>query len=117
MKKVAMMVAVMLFGTTSLVMAAKDSTASFKVSGNCGMCKTRIEKTAKAAGATTAVWTVSSQTLKVTFSPKKTTSDKIQEKVAVAGHDTPKFKSTEEAYDKLPGCCQYDRENPSATAH
>lgn len=110
MKKTTAMMAAFLLGGASMAMAAKDSTATFKVSGNCGMCKTRIEKTAKAAGATKAVWGVDSQILTVSFNPKKTNVGKIQKKVAAVGHDTGKYKATEAVYDALPGCCQYDRE-------
>ncbi len=35
---------------------AQTKTETFKVSGNCGMCKTKIEKAAKDAGASSATW-------------------------------------------------------------
>ena len=78
-------------------MHAKDAITktSFKVSGNCDMCKERIEKAAKIEGVKNAT---------------KTTLDQIQQNIANAGYDTPMFKSTEENYKKLPQCCQYSKE-------
>jgi copper chaperone CopZ len=82
---------------------------SFKVSGNCDMCKNRIETAAKSAGATNASWDVKSKMLAVTFDASKTNSDAIAKKVAMAGHDAKNFKAEDKAYKALPSCCQYDR--------
>ncbi|HSH19910.1 MAG TPA: hypothetical protein VLA03_05635 [Draconibacterium sp.] len=35
--------------------------------------------------------------------------NKIEVAVAKMGHDTPHHKATTEVYDKLAGCCKYDR--------
>lgn len=86
---------------------AKDKTESFKVSGKCGMCKTRIEKAAKIEGVTKAEWDADKQLLTVTYMPDMVKIDDIQKKVAAVGHDTEKFMSDDEVYDKLPGCCKY----------
>jgi copper chaperone CopZ len=84
-------------------------TDKFKVSGNCEMCKSRIEKAAKVDGVTKAEWNKETQMLAVTYDPSKVKSEDVQKKVAAAGHDTEKFKATDQAYKKLPSCCQYDR--------
>jgi len=86
-------------------------TESFKVSGNCGMCKTRIEKTVKAEGATSASWDSKTQTLTVTFDPSKTNKEALSKKIASVGHDTEKYKSPDDVYASLPGCCHYERTN------
>lgn len=90
--------------------AQKQASETMKVSGECGMCKKNIEKAAKDAGATYAVWNQDSKILALKYSSKSTSSEKIQQKIADAGYDTPKFKATDEAYNKLEECCQYDRE-------
>ncbi len=72
------------------------------------MCKTRIESTAKKAGAKTAVYSVDLQTL--TIETDKASSDDILKKVAEAGHDNEKFKASDTTYEGLPGCCHYDRD-------
>jgi copper chaperone CopZ len=83
--------------------------AQFKVLGNCGMCKKTIEKAAIEGGATTANWEVNADLLTVTYAEKKTSKDAIQKAVALAGYDNAVYKANDQAYDKLPGCCQYDR--------
>lgn len=104
-----------LFSLTALLAAvttitfAQSKTSSFQVSGNCGMCKTRIEKAAKEAGATDAKWEASTQELTVTYSSTTTNDAKIQEKIAAVGHDNAGFKATMDVYNKLPGCCKYDK--------
>jgi periplasmic mercuric ion binding protein len=84
-------------------------TESFKVSGKCDMCKTRIEKTVKAEGATSAAWDEKTSMLTVTYDPSKTNKDALSKKLASVGHDTEKFKADDKVYNALPACCHYDR--------
>lgn len=87
----------------------KAKTETIPVSGNCGMCKGKIEKAAKSAGASTANWDVDAKTLTIKYNSGTTDAAKIQNAVAAAGYDTRDAKATAEAYDKLHGCCKYDR--------
>lgn len=89
---------------------AQAKTETFKVSGNCGMCKSKIEKAAKDAGAKSATWDVETKILTVSYKSSSTNTAKIQEKIAGVGYDNAGFKTTDEAYNKLHGCCKYDRE-------
>lgn len=82
-------------------------TESIKVSGNCNMCKARIEKAAKIDGVSKAEWNKETKMLAVTYDPAKTSTDAIGKKVVASGHDTEKVKATDAVYDKLPGCCKY----------
>ena len=94
---------------------SQEKAESFKVSGECGMCQNKIEKAAKNAGASFASWDTESKELKVKYDSKKTDKTRIQQAIATVGYDTPEFKATQEAYDKLHGCCKYEREaNQSA---
>ena len=88
---------------------AQTKTESLKVAGECGMCKKKIESAAKKAGATVAAWNVDSKELTVTYNSTSTNSAKIQKAIAAVGYDTPEFKATDEAYNGLDGCCQYER--------
>ncbi|HSK13108.1 MAG TPA: hypothetical protein VK907_07815 [Phnomibacter sp.] len=88
---------------------AQEKTDTVKVWGNCGMCKSRIEKAAKAEGATAAAWDKETKMLTFTYDASKTSNDAIQKKVASVGHDTEKYTADANVYDKLPGCCLYDR--------
>ncbi len=90
-------------------MAQKKTTETVAVSGNCGMCKSSIEKAAKGAGATSADWDKDAKQLKVTYKSGTTDLAKIQNAVAAVGYDTRDVKATDAAYDKLHACCKYDR--------
>jgi len=117
MKTVKFVLAIVLlaaFGVTTSAQTTSKSTTqqkteTFKVWGKCDMCKTRIEKTAKAEGATNANWDVKTEMLTVTFDPAKTTVDALGKKLASVGHDTEKYRAPDDVYAKLPGCCHYDR--------
>ena len=73
------------------------------------MCKKKIEKAAKANGASLASWSPDSKILKVSYNSKQTSSDKIQKAIAAAGYDTEKYTATDAAYNELDECCQYKR--------
>lgn len=86
---------------------ANSLTDTIQVSGNCDMCKARIEKAAKLDGVSKAVWNKKDKTLIAIFNPAKTNRAEIEKKVAAAGHDTEHVKATDAVYNKLPGCCKY----------
>lgn len=80
----------------------------FAVSGNCDMCKARIEKAAKSVkGVMNAVWDVKSKKIHVEFDHMVTNLSVIQKTIAHAGHDTPMFKVNTKTYQALPECCLY----------
>ena len=95
---------------------AQSKTEVFKVSGNCGMCKAKIEKAAKAAGASSASWDEDTKDLKVIYKTSTTNTAKIQQEIAKVGYDNAGVKASNEAYDKLHGCCKYERAGADAKA-
>lgn len=98
-----------LFAGISIMSFAKSNSDTIKVAGNCGMCKSNIEKAAKDAGATSALWDKNSKVLVVEYDAAKTSNIEIQKKVAAAGYDTQDMKASDKSYNKLEKCCQYDR--------
>ncbi|KFF14057.1 TonB-dependent receptor [Chryseobacterium soli] len=94
---------------TSFTFAQNISKNQFRVKGNCEMCKERIETTAKKAGATSARYSIDLQTLTLETEPS-VSPDEILKKVAEAGHDNEKFKTSDATYESLPGCCHYERD-------
>jgi copper chaperone CopZ len=83
---------------------------SFKVYGNCVMCKKRIEGAlSEVKGIQSAVWDTETKILTVSFDEKATTLNKIHKEIAAVGHDTDKQRAKDGVYDKLPGCCKYER--------
>lgn len=98
-----------MFFLAATIVFAQDKTDTIKVNGECGMCKSRIQKTLKIDGISSAVWDVESKLLTVTYNPEKITNDEIQKKIAAVGHDTEKYTAPDDVYSKLPGCCKYER--------
>ncbi len=85
--------------------------ANFGVRGNCGMCKTTIEKAANTVeGVANATWDVDKKKIEVSFDDTKTNEMSIHNAIAASGYDTEKVVGDLTAYDGLPGCCKYDHE-------
>lgn len=85
-------------------------TETFKVYGNCGMCEKTIEGSLKGIkGIKKADWNKDTKMMEVTFDKTLITLEKIKKKIAGVGYDTDEFKASEESYNSLPGCCQYER--------
>lgn len=99
--------ALTLLAPASLAQDAGPVEARFKVYGNCGMCKKRIEKAASLSGVTSAKWDKKSKMLSVTYLPGSVTADSLQRALAAAGHDTDSFKAPDSVYAELPACCLY----------
>jgi len=90
--------------------AQKNKKTNFEVSGNCEMCKNRIEKAAfNVKGLKAANWDIPSNILSVVYNSEKVNLQEIQTAIAKVGHDTPLEKAPDETYDKLPMCCLYKR--------
>ncbi|WP_164112180.1 MULTISPECIES: efflux RND transporter periplasmic adaptor subunit [Sphingobacterium] len=81
-----------------------------KVSGNCEMCQSRIEKAAKSIkGVVSANWDVKAKVIHLEFDSKLTSKKDISKAIANVGHDTALDKAPKAVYDKLPSCCLYKR--------
>ena len=89
--------------------ASGDMTDSIRVNGVCGMYKNRIEKNLKLEGISSANRNKETRLLIVFYDPGKIINDAIQKKIASVGHDTEKYNAEDKVYEKLPGCCHYDR--------
>ena len=99
----------------SFSLNAQTITDTIKVSGECGMCKNRIQKALKTGGISSASWDTETKLLVVSYDVSKISNDDIQKKVAAVGHDTEKFLADDKVYEKLHGCCHYDRKKPETT--
>ena len=99
----------MLFTVTSWTLA-DDITSTFKVSGNCGMCKKKIETALRIKGVKKVDWDMKTHDLSITYNPDKITIDEIHSRIAAVGYDTDKLKADDAAYGKLDDCCKYERE-------
>ena len=108
--KVLSLLVVFMLGVFTVFAAEKTETIKVK-GGDCDDCKKHIETVVTGVdGVTSAEWNVETKILTVVFDDEVTTLDKVQMFIAQGGNDTPKYKAPDKAYDALPECCQYDRE-------
>ena len=76
-----------------------------------GCVKKPLKKLLSAVdGVTKAVWDVDKKKIDVSFDDTKTNEMAIHHAIAASGYDTEKVTGDLEAYNNLPGCCQYDHE-------
>ena len=88
----------------------KNAKFEIEVNGNCDMCQSRIQKAVfSVQGVKSATWSVETHQLNLILNEEKATVLDVKKAVAKAGYDTDEVKATNENYDKLPGCCQYER--------
>ena len=106
-----------LFITIASVSFAQTKSETFKVAGECGMCKKKIEAAAKEAGASYALWNTESKVITVKYNSTSTNKAKIEQAIAGVGYDTQGMKATDDAYNKLHECCKYERAGASTAAH
>ncbi len=100
----------LVFFTVITVTAQTEKKETFKVAGNCGMCETRIENAATSVdGVLAADWDKETKMIDVKFDSEKVDTHKVHMAIAKVGHDTKMHKASDEVYDKLPGCCKYER--------
>ena len=100
----------LVFISVTTVRAQTEKKETFKVAGNCGMCETRIEKAATSVdGVLSADWDKETKMIDVKFDSDKVDTHKVHMAIAKVGHDTKMHKASDEVYDKLPGCCKYER--------
>ena len=86
----------------------KNARYTIDVNGNCDLCKKRIEKAAfSISGVKLAVWNVESHQLSLVLNEEKGTILDVKKAIAKVGHDTEKFRASDEVYKVLPECCLY----------
>ena len=89
----------------------KNAKYDIAVNGSCEMCKKRIEKAAYSIkGVKSADWNIDNHTLYIILNEEKGVVIDVKKAIAKVGHDTDEVKATEEEYNKLQGCCLYERE-------
>ena len=99
---------VSLFSNNTSAGISHTETITFKVYGNCEMCKKTIETALKKnTNIKKADWNVESKMISVEYDPHMISVDEIHKIIANSGYDTEKVKAPDSAYKKLPGCCQY----------
>ena len=89
----------------------KNAKYDIEVNGNCEMCKKRIEKAAfSVKGVKSADWHIDDHMLHLIINEEKCSVTDVKKAIIKVGHDTKDLKATKEDYEKLHGCCLYERE-------
>lgn len=109
LKKV-MMAVLVLLSVVSNAQIKNAKTETVKIFGNCGMCKTKIEKAGNLKNIAQVDWNEDTKMATLTYDESKTNQDEILKRIALVGYDSEKFLAPDKVYSNLPGCCQYDRE-------
>lgn len=85
----------------------KSEVANIKTSAICGSCKKRIERVLLATpGVEEAILNLNNKKVKVKFDASKVTLVQIKQVIADTGYDADDVKKNEDAFNKLPECCQ-----------
>ncbi len=88
----------------------KNAKYNIEINGNCEMCKKRIEKAAfSVKGVKSAEWHIDDHQLHLILNEEKASVADVKKAIAKVGHDSEDIKATNEDYDKLHGCCMYER--------
>ena len=106
--------------TETKITSELESDYSIGVKGNCGMCKSTIEKAVKGLDfVKNAEWGIKTKILDVEFidsvnsdlDPLPTFSlvESLNSAINQSGYETMNTTADQTAYDALPMCCKYDR--------
>mgnify|MGYP001216946251 CR=1 FL=1 len=88
----------------------KNTKVKFEVTGNCIMCKKRIEKAVLSSeGIKYASWDIPSKKLTLIYDPRKNSLENIHKSISNVGHDTSLINASDDVYNNLPICCLYER--------
>ena len=93
------------------ISTSTQSDYSIGVKGNCGMCKTTIEKAVKSLEfVSEAEWGIQTKILDIKFSDSSIFDlEKLNIAITESGYETMSSTANQSSYDALPGCCKYDR--------
>ena len=97
--------------TETISTSELQSDYSIGVKGNCGMCKSTIEKAVKGLEfVKNAEWGIKTKILDVEFIDSNNFNlNELNSAINESGYETMNTTAIQSAYDALPMCCKYDR--------
>lgn len=104
-----MLLITLLFSLNSFAQLSNATTVTVKISGNCAMCQSTIEKSGTRKNVAKVNWDKATKTASITYDSKKTNPGEILKRIALAGYDNEQFLAPDAVYTRLPECCLYDR--------
>nr|WP_321222462.1 DUF3347 domain-containing protein [uncultured Psychroserpens sp.] len=85
------------------------NTETVKIYGNCGMCKSTIDKAGHMKNQANVDWDKETKMATIAYDSLKTSKADILKRIALAGYDSDSFLAPDDTYSNLPSCCQYER--------
>lgn len=104
-----MLLSALLVSLSSMAQISNSQTVSVKVSGNCAMCQSAIENAGNRKNTVKVSWDKGTEMATITYDSKKTNTNEILKRIALAGYDNEQFLAPDGTYAQLPECCRYDR--------
>lgn len=87
--------------------AQRRAETSFQARGCCPWCEENMVNALEGGEVLKIHWDQTTERMTVVYRTRKTTSEEIQRRIALAGHDTDAFPAPDSAYLALPACCWY----------
>jgi hypothetical protein len=107
--KILVTIVVLLSITSCNAQIKNQNTETVKIYGNCGMCKSTIEKAGNMKKQSVVNWNKETKIATISYDSLKTSKDEILKRIALAGYDSDSFLAPDDTYSNLPNCCQYER--------
>jgi len=114
MKSIFIMAVLLVTATATQAQIKNAQTDTVKVFGNCGMCEATIEKAGSETKTSKTDWNQETGIAVITYDAKKTSLDAVLKNIARSGYDNVNYLAPTAVYDKLHGCCKYDRETKTS---
>lgn len=109
LSKIMAVIAMVFTFTACEAQIKNEKKETVKIYGNCNMCKSTIEKAGNVSKTAKVEWNKDTKMASIAYDQKTTNLDDILKRIALAGYDSEAFRAPDDAYAKLPECCQYDR--------
>lgn len=107
--KILVAIIVLLSYTSCNAQTKNQKTETAKIYGNCGMCKSTIEKAGNMKNQANVDWDKETKMATISYDSLKTSKEEILKRIALAGYDSDTFLAPDDTYSNLAGCCQYER--------
>ena len=107
--KILVAIIVLLSYTSCDAQTKNQKTETVKIYGNCGMCKSTIEKAGNKKNQANVDWDKETKMATISYDSLKTSKEEILKRIALVGYDSDIFLAPNDTYSNLAGCCQYER--------
>ena len=107
--KILIAIIVLLSFTSCNAQTKNQKTETVKIYGNCGMCKSTIEKAGNKKNQANVDWDKETKMATISYDSLKTSKEEILKRIALVGYDSDIFLAPNDTYSNLAGCCQYER--------